>query len=89
MNNFETPLMDAIFKHIMQTNKDILATIITNVIEDISYDEALKGTFINVELVKNKVKEKGKFADLIYQVGNYIITMIRFSLPSIHNLLYV
>ena len=68
-------LEDSLFKRIMQNNKRYLSTIISQLIKEISYEKALKGYFINTELIKPKVYAKKKITDLIYKIDNYYINL--------------
>ena len=67
-NNFKDYMYDIHFKYLLQENRLYLAYILSSLIEDITYDDVLKGVFLNSEIKIKNIKHKKKYLDLLFYI---------------------
>ena len=84
---------DSLFKSVMMRNKDILRRFLVDLL-NLKVDDSDKIIFLNKELIKDKIKEKGGTVDIYVKIGNKYFIDIEinrsdFNTVNIRNYLYV
>ena len=84
---------DSLFKSVMMRNKNILRRFLVELL-NLKVDDSDKIMFLNKELIKDQIKEKGGTVDIYVKIGNkYFIDIemnkSNFKTVNIRNYLYV